>query len=51
MADPAFTQKLVDQGMQLLPESAYAPAAFEAFTEAEVRKYQGVVKDANIQPQ
>ena len=51
MKDPAFTQKLVDQGMQLLPESAYAPAAFEAFTEAEVRKYQTVVKDANIQPQ
>lgn len=51
MKDPAFTQKLVEQGMQLLPESAYAPAAFEAFTESEVRKYQAVVKDANIQPQ
>jgi tripartite-type tricarboxylate transporter receptor subunit TctC len=51
MKDPAFTQKLQEQGMQLLPEAAYAPAAFDAFTESEVKKYQAVIKDANIQPQ
>jgi hypothetical protein len=51
MSDPAFTSKLVSQGMQLLPDAKYAPAAFQQFTLSEIKKYQGVVKDANIQPQ
>ena len=49
--DPAFTQRMSDQGMQMLTAAEYAPEALQKFTEAEVRKYADVIREAKIPPQ
>ena len=48
MADKAWTQKMADQGIRLLPEAQYAPAAFGKHTEQEIAKWRKVATDARI---
>lgn len=48
MADKAWTQKMAEQGIRLLPESQYAPAAFGQHTEEEIAKWRKVATDAKI---
>ena len=47
-ADKAWTQKMAEQGIRLLPEAQYAPEAFGKHTEAEVAKWRKVATDAKI---
>lgn len=49
--DPAMRQRMTDSGMQLLPESDYAPDVFAKHTVDEIEKYREVIRAANIQPQ
>jgi tripartite-type tricarboxylate transporter receptor subunit TctC len=49
--DPAFTRRMSEQGMQMLAAADYAPEALQKFTEAEVRKYADVIREAKIPPQ
>ena len=51
MQDKAFTDKMEQQGIQLLPAQSYAPDAFQAFTRDEIKKWSDVIKEAGIQPQ
>lgn len=48
MSDKAWTQKMAEQGIRLLPEAQYAPAAFGKHTEDEVAKWRKVATDAKI---
>jgi len=48
MSDKAFTQSMADQGIRLLPDADYAPAAFQAFTAEEGKRWASVIKDAGI---
>jgi len=48
MQDQAFTRQMSEQGIQLLSESQYAPAAFQQHTADEVRRWAEVVKRAGI---
>jgi tripartite-type tricarboxylate transporter receptor subunit TctC len=48
MSDKAWTQKMAEQGIRLLPEAQYAPAAFGKHTEDEVVKWRKVATDAKI---
>jgi Uncharacterized protein conserved in bacteria len=48
MQDKAFTDRMSEQGIQLLPESQYAPQAFQRHTEDEVKRWAEVVKQAGI---
>jgi len=48
MADKTWTQKMADQGVRLLPDAQYAPAAFGKHTEDEVAKWRKVATDAKI---
>jgi tripartite-type tricarboxylate transporter receptor subunit TctC len=49
--DPEFSRRMGEQGMQMLSPADYAPEALRKFTEAEVRKYADVIRDAKIPPQ
>lgn len=49
--DPAMRQRMLDSGMQLLPESDYAPGALQRYTVSEVEKYREVIRAAKIEPQ
>ncbi len=51
MQNKEFTDKMAQQGIFLLPEENYAPDAFQKFTESEIDKWAGVIKDAGIEPQ
>jgi tripartite-type tricarboxylate transporter receptor subunit TctC len=48
LSDKAWTQKMADLGIQLLPEAQYAPEAFGKHTAAEVEKWRKVAADAKI---
>jgi tripartite-type tricarboxylate transporter receptor subunit TctC len=48
MSDKAWTQKMAEQGIRLLPEAQYAPAPFGKHTEEEVVKWRKVATDAKI---
>ena len=49
--DPAMRQRMLDSGMQLLPESDYAPDALQKYTATEIDKYRDVIRAAKIEPQ
>jgi tripartite-type tricarboxylate transporter receptor subunit TctC len=51
MKDKAFTQKMADQGIQLLPAERYSPSAFAQLTEREVTRWRAVVARAGIEAQ
>ncbi|CAG9181745.1 Bug family tripartite tricarboxylate transporter substrate binding protein [Cupriavidus pampae] len=48
LQDPAFVKRLADQGIQMLPDAQYAPAALTQHTASEVVKWKKVIADANI---
>ncbi|HSW21326.1 MAG TPA: tripartite tricarboxylate transporter substrate-binding protein, partial [Burkholderiaceae bacterium] len=48
IADKAWTQKMADQGIRLLPEAQYAPDAFGKHTAAEIEVWRKVATDAKI---
>lgn len=48
LADKAFTGKMVEQGIKLLPADQYAPAAFQQFTADEGKRWALVIKQAGI---
>lgn len=48
MKDKAFTERLQAQGIVLLSEQQYAPSDFQRHTEAEGKKWQAVIREANI---
>ena len=48
MADTAWTQKMAEQGIRLLPEAQYGPEAFGKHTEAEIAKWRKVAVEAKI---
>lgn len=48
MADTAWTQKMAEQGINLLPEAQYGPEAFGKHTEAEIAKWREVAVEAKI---
>jgi tripartite-type tricarboxylate transporter receptor subunit TctC len=48
IADKAWTQKMADQGIRLLSEVQYAPAALGKHTAAEVDKWRKLATDAKI---
>ena len=48
LADKAWIQKMTEQGIQMLPEAQYAPAAFAKHTEAEVARWHKVATDTKL---
>ena len=48
LADKAWTKKMADLGIQLLPESQYAPEAFGRHTASEVDKWRKVAAEGSI---
>lgn len=50
MRNQAFTQSMAKQGILLLPAAKYAPAAFQAFTAEEGKRWAQVIKQAGIVP-
>jgi tripartite-type tricarboxylate transporter receptor subunit TctC len=48
MTDKAWTQKMAEQGIRLLPEAMYAPAAFGKHTEEEIAKWRKVATEAKL---
>ena len=48
LADQAFTQKMVEQGIVVLPPDQTSPDAFAAHTREEVKKWSEVIKQAGI---
>nr|WP_235610824.1 tripartite tricarboxylate transporter substrate-binding protein [Bordetella sp. H567] len=51
LKDSDFTGKMSEQGIQLLDPAQYAPAAFQAFTAEEVKRWTGVIEQAHIPKQ
>ena len=49
--DPAMRQRMLDSGMQLLPEADYSPDALQKYTVNEIDKYRDVIRAAKIEPQ
>jgi len=49
--DPAMKKRMLDSGMQLLPESDYGPDALQKHTASEIDKYREVIRAAKIEPQ
>jgi tripartite-type tricarboxylate transporter receptor subunit TctC len=49
--DPAMRQRMLDSGMQLLPEADYSPDALQKYTVNEIDKYREVIRAAKIEPQ
>jgi tripartite-type tricarboxylate transporter receptor subunit TctC len=48
LGDKAWTQKMADIGIHLLPEAQYSPEAFGRHTAAEIDKWRKVAADAKI---
>ena len=48
MQDKAWTQKMAEQGIRLLPEASYAPEALGKHTAAEIEKWRKLAADAKI---
>lgn len=51
LEDPALRAQLSDRGLHLLKDDEYGAVAFQALTEAEVKRWAKVVKAAGIPPQ
>lgn len=51
LKDKDFTGKMSEQGIQLLEPAQYAPAALQAFTAEEVKRWAGVIEQAHIPKQ
>jgi tripartite-type tricarboxylate transporter receptor subunit TctC len=49
--DPSMRQRMLDSGMQLLPEADYSPDALQKYTVNEIEKYRDVIRAAKIEPQ
>lgn len=49
--DPTMRQRMLDSGMQLLPEADYSPDALQKYTANEIDKYRDVIRAAKIEPQ
>lgn len=49
--DPGMRQRMLDSGMQLLPEGDYSPDALQKYTASEIDKYRDVIRAARIEPQ
>lgn len=49
LGDKDWLKKMADQGINLLPEAQYAPAAFAKHTADEVQRWRKVATDAKIQ--
>jgi tripartite-type tricarboxylate transporter receptor subunit TctC len=48
MQDTRFTDKMVEQGIVILPADQTTPAAFQRYTADEIVKWSGVIKQAGI---
>lgn len=48
MQDTRFTDKMVEQGIVILPAEQTTPAAFQRYTADEIVKWSGVIKQAGI---
>ncbi len=48
LGDKAWTQKMADLGIALLPDTSYGPEAFGKHTAAEIEKWRKVAADAKI---
>jgi len=48
LQDQSFTQKMVEQGIVVLPAQETSPKAFQDHTRAEVKKWAEVIKQAGI---
>ena len=48
LGDKAWSKKMADLGIQMLPETQYEPVAFGKHTVAEVDKWRKVATEANI---
>ncbi len=48
LSDKAWTQKMADQGIHLLPDAQYAPDAFARHTASEIEVWRKVSADAKI---
>lgn len=48
LQDASFTQKMVEQGIVVLPAEQTAPEAFAAHTRSEVKKWAAVIRQAGI---
>lgn len=48
MQDKAFTGQMAEQGIQLLTDAEYAPAAFQQFTAQEGQRWAEVIRKADI---
>jgi len=48
LGDKAWTQKMADQGIRLLPDAQYGPQAFGKHTAAEIEVWRKVATDAKI---
>ncbi len=48
MSQQAFTQSMTSQGIRLLTDKEYSPAAFQAFTAEEGKRWADVIKQAGI---
>jgi tripartite-type tricarboxylate transporter receptor subunit TctC len=49
--DPEVQKRMVEQGMQLLPEAEYGTDVFQKHTADEIEKYREVIRAAKIEPQ
>jgi tripartite-type tricarboxylate transporter receptor subunit TctC len=49
--DPTMRQRMLDSGLQLLPEPDYAPGALQKYTASEIDKYREVIRAAKIEAQ
>jgi tripartite-type tricarboxylate transporter receptor subunit TctC len=48
MQDASFTDQMVDQGIQLLPDEDYTPKVFQKFTADEGKRWMEVITEAGI---
>lgn len=51
LKNPALQQRFTELGMQIPSETEVTSAGLQSFTEAQIRKYQAIIRDANIAPQ
>ena len=49
--DPAFRQKLTDQGLEIPPRQQQTPQALAAYQKAEIEKWWPIIKAAGIKPE
>jgi tripartite-type tricarboxylate transporter receptor subunit TctC len=49
--DPAFRQKLTDQGLEIPPRQQQTPQALAAYQKAEIEKWWPIIKAAGLKPE